>query len=464
MDFRRSSAAVIALWCALGPGGALAQKLDKDDKKWLEDVQPLILPDEEKTYRQLKEKADRQEFQKIFWARRDATPDTPQNEFQEAFVKAKAAADTQFRVAGSRGSETDCGRVFILLGKPDEMKAEGVSESAMLRPPETWVFRDRPGQTFAGGEARISFAGNCELPQGNRLGEALIKAAESKIVNTNLGYKQGPDGRLIPLADQKPKPSPTQTLLTTPRQDFPLTVERRMFMRPPSGNTYVAFTVQAPPGTVTPSKVIVSAVAKEAGGALTPTPDREINTTAGPDGSFTGSLGMTLAPGKWDVTVALFDPASGKGSVATVPVTVADPTLTDVAVSTIALKNIQEGATPKPTDALNAFTFGTTVFEPGKVYSPADSLLLLSFLYGGVKDEAGKTSVSMSMAITKDGKTVGKLDDQKFATPASPTIGPIPLTTYAPGTYTVDVKVKDEVGKKEYTDRITFEVKEPAKP
>ncbi len=29
--------------------------------------------------------------------------------------------------------------------------------------------------------------------------------------------------------------------------------------------------------------------------------------------------------------------------------------------------------------------------------------------------------------------------------------------------YTVDVKVKDNVGKKEHTDRITFEVKEPPK-
>ena len=29
---------------------ARAQKLDKDDKKWLDDVRPLLLPDEEKTF------------------------------------------------------------------------------------------------------------------------------------------------------------------------------------------------------------------------------------------------------------------------------------------------------------------------------------------------------------------------------------------------------------------------------
>ena len=81
MNFRRICA-VIAVVTWLGPAAAVAQKLDNADKKWLEDVRPIILPDEEKTFKELKEKADRNEFQKIFWARRDPNPDTPQNEFQ----------------------------------------------------------------------------------------------------------------------------------------------------------------------------------------------------------------------------------------------------------------------------------------------------------------------------------------------------------------------------------------------
>ena len=455
----RTLLAASAVLLGLAPAAALAQKMDKEAKKWLEDVRPILLADEEKTYRELKDKGDRDEFQKIFWARRDPNPQTPQNEFQDEYLRMKAEADAQFRVGATRGSETDCGRVYILLGKPDETKAEAVGETPMLRSAETWTYRDRPGQTFTGGAAKIGFSGNCALPQGNRFGEALSQIAQSKIRNTNLGYRQGPDGKIVRLDDQKPKPSPTQTLLTTPRQDFPLVVERRMVMRPPGGNTYVAFTIQAPPNTVTPSKVIVSAVATEKTGGLTPTPDREMSGAAAPDGSFVGSLGLTLAPGTYDVKIALFDPASNKGSVATVPLTVPDPTLPDLAISTIALKGIQEGVTAKPTDPLNAFTFGTTVFQPGRVYSTSESLLLLSFLYGGAKDEAGKTSISMSMAVSHDGKTVAKLDDQKFETPASPTIGPIPLASYKPGTYTVDVKVKDIVGKKEATDRVTFEVR-----
>ena len=416
-----------------------------------------MLADEEKVYRELKDKRERDEFQKIFWARRDPTPGTPENEFQDAITAARTEADAQFKIAGRRGSETDCGRVYLLLGKPDEMKSEPVAENPMARSPETWTYRDRPGQTFSGGQAVISFQGNCELGQGNRYAEALSKIAISKIRSTNLVYRSA-EGRLLTLDEQKPKPSPTQTLLKTPRQDFPLVVERKLTMRPLGGNTYVGFVVQAPANAVTPSKVIVTASATDANGVVTALPDRELSGAAAGDGSFTGSVGMTLGPGAYTVNIALLDPATGKGSVATMPVTIADPA-SGLAVYTITLKGIQEGITPKVTDPMSAFTFGNTVFEPGSVYAPSESLLLLSFLYGGAKDEAGKSSVALSMYITMDGKLVGKLENQQFETPASPTIGPIPLTAYPPGKYTVDVKLKDNVNKTEVAEKLGFEVK-----
>ena len=111
---------------------ARAQKLDKDDKKWLDDVRPLIVPDEEKTYKGLKDKADRLEFQKIFWARRDPDLATPENEFQAQYVKAYAEAD-QYQVPGKLGVETDCGRIFILLGKPDEVQKDQVGANPAAR-------------------------------------------------------------------------------------------------------------------------------------------------------------------------------------------------------------------------------------------------------------------------------------------------------------------------------------------
>jgi GWxTD domain-containing protein len=458
MSLGKTQAALCALIVAGTAAPAGAQKMDKDDKRWLDETRPIMLAEEEKIYREAKSDRERGEFRKIFWARRDPTPDTPANEYQDEIARARAEADAQFRIAGRKGSETDCGRVYMLLGKPDEMKAHPVGETPVLKPAQTWTYRDRPGQTFAGGQATIEFEANCELGQGNRYGEALSQVAASRIRNTTLQYKR-PDGAMLTLEEQKPKPSAAQTLLKTPRQDFPLAVERRLTMRPQTGNTYVAFLATAPANTVAPSKVVIAASATDASGAVVALPDREVSGTANPDGSFSGSVGLTLAPGTYTVNVALLDPASGKGSVSSVPVTIPDPSTTDVSVHTVVLKGIQEGSPLSQSDPMAAFGFGNTVFQPTVAFTPADSLTVLTFLYGGVKDAAGKTALTMSVEI-KDaaGKVMGRLANQKFETPASPSVGPIPLTKYGAGSYSVDVKVTDDVAKKDFTDKVTFVV------
>ena len=118
MSLRLRRALAVAL-VLLAPASVRADKLDKDDKKWLDEVRPIILPDEEKTFRDLKDKADRLEFQKIFWARRDPDLDTPENEFQTSYNATRAEVDRQFKVGSQPGSASDCGRVYLLLGKPD---------------------------------------------------------------------------------------------------------------------------------------------------------------------------------------------------------------------------------------------------------------------------------------------------------------------------------------------------------
>src|SRR5260370_33304531 len=97
-----------------------------------------MLVDEEKSFKNLKEKADRQEFQKIFWASRNPDLEGSSNEDQAEYQKTVAEADAKYKVAGRAGSTTDCGRVFILLSKPDEVKNEERSVSPGLRPSQTW--------------------------------------------------------------------------------------------------------------------------------------------------------------------------------------------------------------------------------------------------------------------------------------------------------------------------------------
>ena len=138
----------------VSPGIASAQKLDKDDKTFLDGVRPILLADEEKFFKNLKEKSDRLEFQKIFWARRDPDLATPANEYQVQFEKARDDADRLYKMPAQPGSLTDCGRTYILLGKPDEVQAQPGNVAPGLRAPEMWMYKDKAGRTFAGGKTR----------------------------------------------------------------------------------------------------------------------------------------------------------------------------------------------------------------------------------------------------------------------------------------------------------------------
>src|SRR5512143_2728109 len=180
----RSNCPVVLLGLALvQPALVAAQKLDKDDRKFLDDVRPIILSDEEKTFKALKDKADRLEFQKIFWARRDADLGTAGNQFQDEYMKRRAEVDQKFRAATQPGSMTDCGRTWILLGKPDAVQEEGTPGPGSSVP-QTWTYRDRPGQTFQGGKAVIAFDADCRAPAG--FSSQLDRIAATRVLHPNI--------------------------------------------------------------------------------------------------------------------------------------------------------------------------------------------------------------------------------------------------------------------------------------
>ncbi|MFZ2492551.1 MAG: GWxTD domain-containing protein [Thermoanaerobaculia bacterium] len=84
-------------------------------------------------WREVLDPAARAKFIAEFWKRRDATPATPQNEFREQFERRVAFADSIFGAAKERGSLTDRGRVFVLLGEPAFLRRRPISRSDAVR-------------------------------------------------------------------------------------------------------------------------------------------------------------------------------------------------------------------------------------------------------------------------------------------------------------------------------------------
>jgi len=130
--------------------GTLAADLDKDEKEWLDEVRPIILKAEKETFEELEERADRDEFRKIFWARRDPSPASLANEYRQMFWERVQAANSLFLDSHKPGWTTDRGKIYILYGPPTETQSDVHLNTQGLpaagRGLIRWIYEGRPGQ------------------------------------------------------------------------------------------------------------------------------------------------------------------------------------------------------------------------------------------------------------------------------------------------------------------------------
>jgi GWxTD domain-containing protein len=89
------------------------------DESWADGpVRYLMSPEERNTFSSLSDPAARAEYVENFWKAHDPRPETPENELRTEFERRVAFADQTFRDGERRGSLTDRGMVFVLLGPP----------------------------------------------------------------------------------------------------------------------------------------------------------------------------------------------------------------------------------------------------------------------------------------------------------------------------------------------------------
>ncbi len=125
------------------------EPLSEASKMWLEEVVPYIINDVEKEiFINLPTEIDRGKFIENFWRRRDPDPTTEENEFKLEYYRRIALANKFFGTAGAEGWRTDRGKIFILLGPPNEIQRDlnpqGSTLSAFHGPKEIWNYWSLP--------------------------------------------------------------------------------------------------------------------------------------------------------------------------------------------------------------------------------------------------------------------------------------------------------------------------------
>jgi GWxTD domain-containing protein len=113
----------------------------------------ILATDEEKdAWAQTRDDESRARFVNDFWSRRDPDPSTPANELRTEMLRRVAFADRIFGDESTdRGSLTDRGQVYVLLGPPYRVKIRPLNEVEAAFAPrrrgagegaaEEWVYR-----------------------------------------------------------------------------------------------------------------------------------------------------------------------------------------------------------------------------------------------------------------------------------------------------------------------------------
>ncbi len=89
------------------------------DEKWADGALRFLNSKSEKEdWKRISDPVTRAEFVAAFWQRRDPTPETPENEYRAEIERRVRFADSRFNDGETKGSGTDRGMVFVLLGPP----------------------------------------------------------------------------------------------------------------------------------------------------------------------------------------------------------------------------------------------------------------------------------------------------------------------------------------------------------
>lgn len=121
--------ALILIFAISLAGMALAQ-LSPEYADWADGPQGFLLTDDEsKAWETVKGDPEAREFIALFWARRNPKPGAAFNDFKARFDGMVKYCDENFGYEGMRGALSDMGKVFLLMGPPNDAGVRGPTQT-----------------------------------------------------------------------------------------------------------------------------------------------------------------------------------------------------------------------------------------------------------------------------------------------------------------------------------------------
>lgn len=505
MQFRKLMTAAMAL--GMVAGAAMAE-VEGEIGQWGKGpASHLLTKEEQKEWKKLKTQEEAEKFIQLFWARRDPTPETPQNEFRDEIDRRVQYANEAFTAGKTPGSLSDRGKVFIVIGSPYQRKTSGTAPTPNIQTPtgpstppreEVWIYEKDKLPSYAGMPIfEIAFVdqnhnNNWKLGHspGVDVNDLLEKARNHYIISPEMvevpNYEAFMEAqRKASMLPPPPKAAIEAAALKSAVDSFrsaaaPSVKTAAMtfgeFLTP-DGQYYVPVQLYfgSDAGIAADQEVTLFGELVNAGGQVVAAYEEKTTVRSNKNGESYVDRSLIVEPGSYKAVFGIASGdqvlAMGKADMELAPVSGTDPSISRLVLSRniFALTEAQ-----MPTDP---YAFGglKVVPEGDGTFSQSDEMWYFFELRNPGVDEttsAPKVQIQIEVATEINGQAKKRRAPMMEATvqPVKDTPGhfivgsSIPLSGFEPSDYTITIKVVDSVLKKSYPLEGAFKVMPGATP
>jgi GWxTD domain-containing protein len=473
-------------------------------------VKWILTRSEREAYRALATDEEKLSFIELFWARRDPTPDTVENEYRREYLERYAFVANHLS-AGKPGWSTDRGRLYLILGPPHSVQQNPMGRYGLERPSEIWTYNnlDIPGFPASLDFEFVDFngTGDFELVQDidktaaiwNQFGtvnNALDAIAQRRQVigevdpATGLDTFRDVDGTRMVMREFDLQQR-VQDVMGTAERTLP-DLRTEVTTRAAFGNLGVTATggavwtggerAKVPVQLSLPYRELSNReeearvlyeldyviIAATEDGQEADRVDDELTLSFEPgevqalsEVRLSIQEALELPPGSYRVIAYLRDRIRNRIGNAEFPLVVAEKASTGLSLSSLFLAG---EILPGKVSEAKPFQFGSVRVIPAhqNLFTAADTLKLYLEAYGAAAAEDGRKRLRVDFFVMRDGKLFLGVP-ASFLRPENEPVGvtgQIPLRKCSPGEYRIRVRVTDETTGARAETETSFAIRE----
>lgn len=482
---RKSTLIVFALTIFISL--SLSAKKKEKYEKWIKEVDLIITDVEKAEFKKLKKEKDKEFFIKLFWAKRDPTPQTEKNEFKGEYYRRLNYVKKSFRYGYKTGIKTDMGKVYLYFGKPARVFRQDPRYEIWVYPVKPWMNLPKETLSFVFTVVDVEWTHKEEErtkePSATTDMDGYfldLSKTDSKVMTVYYSYpkavllypnlKELPKHRkIITFSPESFEGKLIQELKSAQKDIIQIPYEKKtIFTKAENESSYMTILLKIDPGEkikeVQKKIVLFGRVESESyfyDLSEEKAPIKENNY-------FISQVGLPLRPGNYTLFFGFYTQDKKTYSIKMDQIEVPNFWTQELALSPlIASPQVQEEKSPKEKGEFDVFSLGRYSLIPRfrQEYKKEESLNVFYYIYNIAVDSNQNCSLLIELELRK-GEKKFKLDPQKrqkMMSEGSTLLEgtQIPLSALPEsGEYELIVNVTDEVAKKTVSKKLKFSLLE----